>query len=194
MDALLLLAQAADRVETDFSAAWIATFATFMTMVILGLSVLLAGRQIKEAKNQLDEAKKTRHAQTVASINREWRDIVQKPDSLALLRKYTSDALVALVTKICARDATRREQRDWDQLLDIIAVFESIGVLAAQEAIPYDLAYDMWGGGIHDTWESWKEGVKEYRQRKGQPDAFMYFEKLGKEVDLRLADRLAQAA
>jgi hypothetical protein len=173
---------------TDW-AAWVTAFATFVTMGVLLASLLIAG-------SQLEDARRTRHAQLVLEINAQWRDATI--EAMPLLPKYSDGkALVTLVEKLhkkpssplSAQDMAERTQAlaDWLTLIAMVDAIEMIGVLVKQRALSWEIVYDMWATGIHDTWHAWNQGaVNTLRDLTGDRDTLSGFETVGREMERRL--------
>jgi Domain of unknown function (DUF4760) len=168
---------------------WPAWLAAIGALVTAGILVLTLG----VAVGTLGDAKKTRHAQLIVALHSQWRGISVEYAARKLFGEYRDEALVSLVTKIydpkSREAATEDELADWEKLVALVDTIEVIGVLRHEGALTYDLIYNMWGGGIGDTWRAWRPAIEKLREYTQEPDAFQWFEDVGVEIERRLAAR-----
>jgi Domain of unknown function (DUF4760) len=147
--------------------------AEWLTLIVLAITAFFALRALYDAR-------KTRHGQLIAELQRQWNDpaIV---DAIVLHRRYTDRKLADLVRAVfdpAAEQPSDEQYADWSSLARWANLIESMGVLASEGVVTPDLIYKLWGGGILEAWSRWQIAVQDLRSYDGEPDTFQYFEEL----------------
>jgi hypothetical protein len=157
--------------------AWISAGASLATLFI----VLVSARF---AYNALEDARRTRHAQLITELTRDWTQpaIVE---AQRLHGRYAETGIVSLVDKLFGptkEKPTDNELGDWSKLVQVANSIEALGVLASEEAITPEVIYKMWGGAILTAWPAWDEAIRKLREYDREPDTFEHFEKIAQDM------------
>lgn len=174
--------------------AWISAVAAAATLVIVVATAIFAVVGLLDAR-------RTRHAQLVLSLNDQWKS----PAILASREMYwtysSPTAIVKLVEKVHGPDeprATEQEQEDYEALSATPNLIELIAVLRSDKAITTDLVYRMWGGDILSIWFYWENAVPTLQRLTREPDLLRGFVVLCSDIQKmfteRARERLASTA
>jgi hypothetical protein len=63
--------------------------------------------------------------------------------------------------------------------------FEGVGILVSRKLVEADLVYDFWGDLIQSSWEAIEQIVNDMRKDCGDPNMFLFWEKLYHEMRKR---------
>ena len=162
-------------------AVQLTAFATLATAAILLITALVAA-------TQLDDARKTRHAQLIVNLSRRWDEI---RTSEQLYTEYSSDRLVELVEKVYAFQANDRERQEYVSLRELPTLIETIGVLEYEEDLALRIIHELWGLPIRSTWSAWAKAVIRLRQVSHAPGTYRNFERLAERLELYQRELLA---
>jgi hypothetical protein len=154
-------------------AVQLTAFATLATAVILLITALVAATQV-------DDARKTRHAQLIVNLSRRWDEITTSEE---LYTKYSRDKLVELVSKIYASGATEQERKVFVALIELPTLIETIGVLEREENLALRIIDELWGLPIRHTWAAWESAVARLREVSSAPSAYENFERLAQRLE-----------
>jgi hypothetical protein len=163
---------------TDW-AAWVTAVAT---------TALAAG--VLYAKDAVDDAKKTRHAQLVLEIDKLW-NAAAMVEAGKLYGRYSDEKLAQLVDRMFdryAEAATPEEVEDYEALAALANLIETTGAIMADGGLTEGVIYDVWGGPIAEVWTAWEKALPRMREHLGEPDLFRHFEDLGKAMVARLPE------
>lgn len=163
-----------------------------MTAISTLVSAVILAGAIGVAIWTVLDARKTRHAELLVSLNAQWRAVLKENDATSLMRNYREPRILDLVDRLFGPGRSRRSQRTrdieaWERLMAVVDMIETMGVLQSHGALDYDVIYDMWAAGIDDTWQQWKNAVVRVRGYTGRPETFNHFEAVGQEIERRLA-------
>lgn len=171
-------------------AAWMGAIAGVVVATASVVTAAVVIRTARLARETLDDARRTRHAQLIVQISQRWDDpeIIR---SSRLAAEHSASGIVELVNRLYApkprfetrRSYRRTRARDLERYFEVFLwpnLLETLGCLLMQEeAINMDSVYHLWGAEIIGTWEDiYKEPI--YRLRRLQKDEgiYSYFEKL----------------
>jgi Domain of unknown function (DUF4760) len=157
--------------------AWITAGASIVTAaLVLGTAIV--------AYRALEDAKRTRHAQLITELTRDWTHSVVV-EAQSVHAKYAETGIVSLVERLFGPTKvkpTDDELSDWSKIVVVANSIEALGVLASEEAITPETIYKMWGGAILTAWPAWDEAITKLREYDREPDTFEYFEKIAQDM------------
>ena len=161
--------------------AWISAGTAVATLVIVGITVWYARKQLRDAT-------RSRHAQLATELIRHWTEpsAVEARGLYGWGRgEYSADDIEALVIKLFGppgEPPTEKERADWNKLALWANQVEFLGMLVSQQWITTDVVYGMWGGGIQTSWKAWGPAVKRLREYDEEPDTYQHFEEVAREM------------
>jgi hypothetical protein len=134
----------------------------------------------------LYDAKRTRHAQLVSDFSLRW-DSEEILKSVQLGRKFQSDGLAELATKLFGPNAARppdpENAENWATVCKWSNLLETVGVMVAERNLPRRTVFRMWGGNILSAWTLWAECADAQRDHLNDRDVLQYFGKLAEAME-----------
>jgi hypothetical protein len=173
-------------VLATYWAAWVAAMAAVITMIIVGIAAWFA-------LQGLDDARKTRHAQLILSLNQQWAS-QGLADAFELFWKYSSSGTVTeLIDNVHGpeeptgtEEEKRQFQQDYQTLSAAPNLVETIGVLREDGALTTDVIYRMWAGEIASIYSYWEDALPKLRSHLDEPDLLSHFRALSLDIRARL--------
>jgi hypothetical protein len=159
----------------DWTAQTSAIATAGATAIIL-LTALYAARQLKDAR-------RTRHGQLLADISRRF-DEPAISESYRLYVAQTDAGIAALIDKLygAGQKPTDKEIADYLIIARLPNLWETIGVLEREAAIPLELVDQTWGDPIRGSWDDWKPRVAQLRELCGTDKVYSNFQRLAEDL------------
>ena len=152
-------------------AAVTAGVSTAVATIILAVTAALALRQ-------LHDAHRARDAALLIDLSRRWDEplIVESQKLFAI---YTSEGITELIDRVYnPAGATEKEQIDFTKLEALPNLWETLGVLRAEQAVSLSVIDRMWGVAITGAWKDWEAPIGRLREVTNTPTSYNYFERL----------------
>jgi len=129
------------------------------TAVVLVSAVLaLVG-----SRNQLEDAKRTRHGQLLNDFSRRWDEDLLRKSRIAL-NESTPQQVLELAKKVYARKATEAERDTFYETMGALPNFlEALAVQVELKALSIDPVNRLWGQATLMAWDRWELAVVHIR-------------------------------
>lgn len=185
--------------------AWITAVSTGVLAAatsVLAAAAIVALQSLSAAREGLEDARRTRHAQLITDLSRRWDEPLAK-ESRNLNGELGTSGIMVAVDRIYdpphrwfrSSTVTRADLERFFKLCAWPNLIETIGVLVAEGAISPDVVFKMWGAGIVSAWEMWEEPITHMRTAEAKRGIYRQFETVADEMRLLLnAEAAANAA
>ena len=156
----------------------ISAVAAALAVVGASVTLIFVIRATRYAFVQIEEAKRTRHAEILFRIAAAWES-----ENLVKSRKHTAkaaspQALEATVAKEYAAGSDL-----YYELITLPTFLEDVGLLEREGAVTIEFVYRRFGTFIPYTYRQWKPSIDYLRQRAKRDDVYREFEALVERVE-----------
>jgi hypothetical protein len=172
-------------------AAWIAAGGAIVGAGAAVVAAVVIVKTARYARESLDDAKKTRHAQLVTDLSRRWDD-PEIIESSSLGAQHASAGILEVINRLYSPPPKRAgwryrrsRQKDLDLYFRLFLwpnLLESIGCLLAEGAISETVVSRLWGAEIVGGWETFEAPVNRLRELQRDLGIYDYFENLAERM------------